>query len=134
MEYLLTISLQPLVWREKYLTFNKLLLNEKLCTVSRFLAFKKAVRLQLPLKSLGVEAACLLACLPKAKRSEIRRLVVGWVGKHKIPPTYQLVSEYIKRAIPKKKRWPTMVDWREYAHALQALCTEHQITFPPEPS
>ena len=86
------------VWQgHPHKTWPDVLREERLCTPSTYEAFKKAVGLGINVEEVGVEAACLLAKKKATVRSGVLRKTMGWIKTYKVPPRYQLVSEYVRK-------------------------------------
>lgn len=123
----------PRVWKDRHPTFRDVLRVERICTVSRYEAFRKARSLNLDVAKLGVEASCLLAKYPPPLRTRALRATYGWISRHKVRPTYQLVAEYVKGLAPPANKRATKAELRRYIQVLQKLCLKHGLNFPLEP-
>lgn len=123
----------PRIWKSRHATFKDVLRAERLCTVNRFEAFRKARALNLDVNKLGVEAACLLARYPPNLREHATRSTRAWIARHKVRPTYQLVAEYVKGLAPPREGRTTKAELRRYIKVLQKICRKHGLSYPKEP-
>jgi hypothetical protein len=76
--------------------WDVLLREERLCTPTLYRAFKTAAKF-LDVQKFGVYASAALARLPKDHRQDVTRKTLAWIKMHHVPPTYQLVSEYVRQ-------------------------------------
>ena len=100
MHLLIEMEAAKVVWYgHPHTTWTDVLCEERLCTPAAFAAFKKAITYGLKVDQLGVAASCLLAKQTKDIRTIVVRQTTEWVKQHKVPPSYQLVSEYVKHLL-----------------------------------
>jgi hypothetical protein len=134
MRLLYSVANTPAIWKDHYKSWADLLKAERLCTIHKFVYFSKGLNSNLPVDQLGVDATCLLASYPKAVRNKALKVTLDWATTHKVPPTYQLVAEFVRHQgfAPKTKR-PKLSVLRAYIQELQTLCDLHSITYPPAP-
>lgn len=76
--------------------WDVLLREDRLCTPTLYRAFKAASKF-LDVRTFGVYGSAALARLPKDHRQSVTRKTLGWIKAHKVPPTYQLVAEYVRQ-------------------------------------
>lgn len=136
---LMDVHEAPAIWQSKHSTWEEVLRAEKFCTVHRYTSFRKAVSLGISPEKLGVDAACLLATYSSTLRKKALTQTRSWIEQHRVPPTYQLVAEYVKELRPTKKAKPKPKAQKiktlwNYILKLQAVCKEHGITYPPPPA
>jgi len=102
------------IWRPHYRSWNELLETEGLCSVKHYRAFKliqgelspKAIR------TLGVYAAINIGRITnKDRRSEVTQKTLRWISRHKVRPTYQRISEYLKPSV-KRERTTARFDYK----------------------
>ncbi len=140
MELLVAQKADRLNWmkpRTRHESWSDLLREEGLCTVSMFNNYEKAKSVIDPLwlKRLGVYPSVSIAQLDQVTRVTILASVKKWYGEHKVAPTYQRVSKYVRdlgRASRKKKTESKLVKMRAYIKACQALLKKNKISIPEE--
>jgi len=93
-----TESKTAIWWENPHKTrrWEVLLREERLCTPALYRAFKTASKF-LEVRKFGVYASAAIGRLPKEHRQVVMRKTVDWIKTHKVPPTYQLVSEYVRQ-------------------------------------
>lgn len=105
MHLLVEMEAQKIVWYgHPHTTWGDVLREERLCTPAAFAAFKKAATYGLKVDKLGVAASCLLAKQTKAVRTIVVKQATDWVKTHHVPPSYQLVSEYVKHLLKDRNK------------------------------
>jgi hypothetical protein len=140
MELLVAQKADRINWKKpatRYDSWSELLKEEGLCTVSMFQNYEKAQGLLEPLwiKRLGVYASVSIAQLSNETRGTVLNTVKKWYGEHKVAPTYQRVSKYVRdlgRASRKKKTESKLVKMRAYIKVCQALLKKNRISVPEE--
>lgn len=134
MRLLCSVANTPAIWKDHHKSWSDLLKAERLCTPHKFVYFLKGLNSNLPVDRLGVDATCLLASYPKAARNKALKVTLDWVTTHKVPPTYQLVAEFVRHQgfAPKSTR-PKLSALRAYILELQQLCDRNNIPYPPAP-
>jgi len=131
MDLLVKVHDTPRIWKKEHGTWAELLRVERLCTLARFKAFERVVAQDLPVEKLGVDAACRIATYPKQVQETALAMTLGWIDEHKVPPTYQLVAEFVKGLGP--PRTPsTVARLRARVALLEKLCDKHGIKYPKE--
>lgn len=122
--------------RSKYYTWAELLKGEGLCTYAAYRQYKKACDILTPewLHKLGIYPSISLARLSDKDRPEILRRVKRWYTGHRVPPTYQLVSTYVRnvRRELQPDRLTKVQRMLAYIRACQTLLTSHKIAVPKE--
>jgi hypothetical protein len=99
MTLLMETEPQTAIWWDnphKTHRWDVLLREERLCTPALYRAFKTAAKF-LDVQKFGVYASAALARLPKEHRQSVTRKTLAWIRMHKVPPTYQLVAEYVRQ-------------------------------------
>jgi hypothetical protein len=147
MRLLVEVEQQKIVWYgHPHKSWAEVLNEERLCTMSAFTSFKKAIQLNINVDALGVAASCLLAKQTGQVRLIVLRNTTDWVKTHRIPPRYQLVSELVKATLLKQGKKPVNTYTKlksenvrlerenakltAYVEALQATLRRHKITIP----
>lgn len=103
MRLLVEVEQQKIVWYgHPHKAWADVLQEERLCTMTAFTSFKKAVRLNIDVDTLGVAASCLLAKQTVPVRAIVLRNTTDWVKTHRVPPRYQLVSELVKTTLQQR--------------------------------
>jgi len=97
----LLIETEPktVIWHDnphKTRRWDVLLREERLCTPALYRAFKSGAKF-LDVRKFGVYASAALARLPKEHRPGVTKRTLEWIQTHKVPPTYQLVAEYVRQ-------------------------------------
>ncbi len=140
MELLVTQKADIASWKKpltKYESWSELLKEEGLCTISMFHNYEKAQSVidTFWIKRLGVYASVSIAQLNSETRTTVLASVKKWYGEHKVAPTYQRVSKYVRdlgRASRKRKTENKMVKMRAYIKICQALLKKNRISVPEE--
>jgi hypothetical protein len=107
MYLLLDLERASIIWRvSKTITFNEVLDKERLCTPSRFRAFKRAHELfkEHGIRKVGLDAACLIAVQPKNHQTNLYDLAENFKTNYGTDSTYQYVAQCIRARHPKPKR------------------------------
>jgi len=76
--------------------WDVLLREERLCTPALYRAFKTASKF-LDVHKFGVYGSAAIGRLPKEHRQIVMKKTLAWIQTHKVPPTYQLVAEYVRQ-------------------------------------
>lgn len=140
MELLVAQKADKAAWKNPvtpHHSWSELLKEEGLCTISMFNNYEKAKRTidDLWIQRLGVYASVSLAQLSDDARVTILKSVKDWYGAHKVAPTYQRVSKYVRdlgKASRKRKVENKMVKMRTYIKVCQALLKKNKISVPEE--
>lgn len=99
MTLLIETEPQTAIWwsnPHKTRRWDVLLREERLCTPTLYRAFKAGAKF-LDVRKFGVYASAALARLPKEHRQSVTRMTLTWIKDHRVPPTYQLVAEYVRQ-------------------------------------
>jgi len=123
--------------RTSYASWAELLREEGLCTWTTYRNYKKARQLLSSgwIEKLGVYASISISKLDETTRKTVFDQVKKWYGQHKVTPTYQRVSKYVRdlggarRRTAKESKIRLM---RTYIVKCQALLKKHKIEVPPE--
>lgn len=150
---LLLVETEPktAIWYENphgIKSWEKFLLEEGLCTPSKYYGFKAAnANRHIDVKTLGVYASILIQRLPKDLRSKVIEMTREWIKNHRVPPTYQRISTYVKVLRGKQpKKLGTMASLRDenarlkkkleekeaYILLLKSTLTSNKIRVPRE--
>ncbi len=129
-------------------SWDELLREEGLCTPSKYHGFKAAnANPNIDVKTLGVYASILIQRLPKEMRSKVIAMTREWIKNHRVPPTYQRISTYVKTLRGKQPKQPgTLASLRDenarlkkkleekeaYISQLKNMLTNHKIRVPRE--
>lgn len=142
MSLVLELERLPNLWKDKKApTFHDLVKLERFCTVSRWLAFKRAQehfgrRFPLMARQLGVDAICLIARQPLKRFDDLTAKALAFRTDHKIAPTYQYITQIIGRDTSKKKPTPRASLLRKIAalennvKTLKQTLSENNIKLP----
>jgi len=89
------------IWSSRYNKWDELLREEGFTTAHRFDGFVKAYNEfgEAEIRKLGIGASALLIRQQKATRVKVHVILTDWINTHKIPPTYQRVTTYVKMVI-----------------------------------
>jgi hypothetical protein len=123
--------------RTPYKSWSELLREEGLCTFTTYRNYKRARQL-IPeqwISKLGVYASISISKLDEAQRRTILEQVKKWYGHHKVTPTYQRVSKYVRDlggSRRKTARSSKVQLMRAYIVKCQGLLKKNKIEVPPE--
>ncbi len=123
--------------RTPYKAWSELLREEGLCTFTLYRNYKKARQL-LPeqwIQKLGAYASISISKLDDESRRIILEQVKKWYGNHKVTPTYQRVSKYVRDLGGKRRRAVRASKiqlMRAYIIKCQSLLKKNKIDVPPE--
>jgi hypothetical protein len=153
MDLLVETEPRKSIWQdnpEKTTSWNALLREQSLCTPTLYHDFKKAKKL-LNVDIFGVYASVALVKLKVEYRARITNATQRWVEAHKVPPTYQRITKYVRElrkelGIRGKPSTPIhamrhelnslarqLNKAHEYIEVLQASLKTHNIRIPREP-
>jgi hypothetical protein len=109
MLYLVEIHHQRLLWQRLWKKdWESILRAERLSTIGLFNNFKQATKYlsEEELRRFGVMASARIGSLSTKIREDVLRQVRSWWQEHRVPPEYQLVTEFVRlhSRIPKAKK------------------------------
>jgi hypothetical protein len=110
----------PILWKtSRSDTFDDFLKRERLCTPSRYKAFKNAVAKlgESTVKNMGVQAACLLARQAPQTVRQHTGTILAFSHVYGVGPTYQYVSKLI--GVQRKRSSSSIRDLKLYIAALE---------------
>lgn len=123
--------------RTSYASWGELLREEGLCTWTTYRNYKKARQLIQAswIEKLGVYASISISKLDETERKTILDQVKKWYGAHKVTPTYQRVSKYVRDLGGRRRRTAKESKIRlmqNYIVKCQGLLKKNKIDVPPE--
>jgi hypothetical protein len=116
-------------------TFADVLREERLFPISKWRAFKRA-SIQLKgnvIDRLGVQAACLIGAQTIKRQFNLTRKAMDFRKKHGVDPTYQYVTELLKKHHVKKVTGPTRKQLLDYIATLKGKIQDAKLKVPAEP-
>jgi hypothetical protein len=121
MRLILEFEKATFAWKTADTTsFETVIRDEHLCTVSHFRAFRKANSelAKVHIDKLGVDAVCLIAMQSRGARFRLVNEALRYRTRHDIGPTYQYISQLIRGRHPKPKR-PSYGTLKRYIEVLK---------------
>jgi len=136
MVYLLDIYHDPSLWRGTWKrSFKKILRDERLCTWTLFKNFEQASLClsSTALRHFGVMASARIGSLTGTTRRQVLDQVQKWWEDHKVPPEYQLVTEFVKSRLPPKPKAVSRKRLIAHIKKIEQILRDNDITPPPFP-
>lgn len=134
---LLDFEQTPIAWKQSPShKFEDVLKEERLFPVSRWRAFKRAVKAPMvkgKIEALGVQAACLIAAQDQKRQFKLIRAATGFRKKHGVDATFQYVGELLKKGRKRAVKGPARKLLLEYIETLKGTLQDHRLLVPAAP-
>jgi hypothetical protein len=130
---LIDFEQMTLVWKTRPgVIFEDILTDERLCTIARFRAFKKAIKIfsKTDVEKLGLAAACLIA-IQKTGHAHLRQVALTFRTDHAVGPTYQYITKFIRAGKPKRRGVKALL---QYIETLKQALRDAGVRVPPMPA
>lgn len=111
------------IWKaDRSTSFETVITKERLCTVTRFRAFKKATSVfkRGTIEKLGLPCVCLLAVQNGPTRDRLLNLAMKFRDENGTEPTYQYIARFTRKA----KTGPTRKQLLGYIDDLKRVIRE----------